>query len=155
MPAQLGEQLAVVRGALHHPRQLAHVGREEHLAGLGRRPLGIETQAPEEQAEALGRAHLPVVLGPEALRLLPAPEERGHERGQVHLRREGAEGLVEVARGGAQHLAVHVHLGQAVPMEEHEGVEQVEEDRAVAHARGFRCAKPSFIPCQNSTADSP
>ena len=45
--------------------------------------------------------------------------------------------------------------GQALPVEEHQGVEEIEEDGLVGHGSGFRWAKPSSIPCQNRTASSP
>jgi hypothetical protein len=43
-----------------------------------------------------------------------------------------------MAGGGAPGLAVDENLGQAVAVEEHEGVEEIEEDGRRLHGKGFR-----------------
>src|SRR5229473_4631790 len=155
VPPQLGQERHVMGRALHHLGQLPHVGGEQGVARLGGHPASVEPEPAEEHAESLRRADLAVILRADALGLLPAPEQRGHERRERHVGGEAAELGVEVAGGTADRLAVDLDLGQPLPVEEHQRVEEVEEHRAVLHSSGFRWAKPSSIPCQNSTAASP
>src|SRR4029450_4259956 len=94
----------------------------------------------------------------DALGLLPAPEERGREVLQRDLGREGLERGVNEPGGGAHGAAVDVDLGQPLALEQHEGIEEVEEDRVAGgrgHGSGFRWANPSSKPCQKRTAVSP
>jgi hypothetical protein len=51
---------------------------------------------------------------------------------------EGLEGVMEMAGGGAPGLAVDEDFGEPVAVEEHEGVEEIEEDGRRLHGRGFR-----------------
>src|SRR5215470_2044028 len=124
-------------GEHHGLRELAHVGGEEELERLGRQPALVETETAEHEGKALRRRHLPVVLSAEPLRLLPAPEERLHEVLEGEAGGERLEDLMQVPGGSAARLAVDVDLGQTRAVEEHEGVEEVEEDGGGLH-RGFR-----------------
>jgi len=82
-------------------------------------------------------------MSPEALRLLPAPHERVRELPQLHAGGEGPEGLVQKTRGAAHDPSVDAHLGQPVPVELYQRVEEVEEHGTVSHGSAFRWAKPS------------
>src|SRR6185436_5521369 len=115
----------------------------------------LELESPEQHPEPLRGADLPMGFAANALRLLPAPEQRVHEGGQLHVRGEGPEGGVQEARGAVDRSSVDVDLGQALPVEEDQGVEEIEENGLVGHDSGFRLANPSSIPCQNRTASSP
>ncbi len=145
----------MVPGKHHGLGQLSHVGRQQHLERLGRHPAVTQAQAPEHHAEALGRGHLPVRLAAEALRLLPAPEERVDEAFERQAGSERPEGLVEMTGHRAPCLAVDGDLGQPLPIEEDERVEEVEDDGGGGHGSGFLWANPSSKPCQKRTASSP
>src|SRR5262249_39948510 len=93
--------------------------------------------------------------GPEPFGLFPAPLERVHEMGKLHVRGEGLKRLVEPARGGANGLARDLDLRQELAVEQHERVEQVEEDRAIPHSKGFLCPYPSSNPCHKRTPVAP
>ena len=137
---ELAEQISMVLGEDDGPAQLALVGREKHLERLPREGGAVEAEAAEHHAEALVSGDLAVRLAPDALGLLPAPEERAHEVAELEPGGERSEGLVEMACRRAHGLAVGVDLGQPGAIEEHQGVEQVEAHGLARHGRGLRWA---------------
>src|SRR6185503_13885101 len=86
-----------------------------------------------EEGDALARADLTVVDGAQPLGLLPRSQQRlvaGIER---HARHVPAEDGVELPGGGPHALALDLDFRQPVAVEAHQGVEEIEEDRAVGH----------------------
>src|SRR5215467_7436210 len=153
--SERSQEIAVVLGENDGLRQLPHVGSQEERERLGRQLGRVEAETPEHEGEALRRRHFAVVLAAEALRLLPAPEERLHEVLEGEAGGVGLEHAMEVPGSGAPRLALDLDLGQARAVEEDEGVEEIEEHGGGLHGSGLRLAYPSSKPCQKRTASSP
>src|SRR5262247_3330330 len=102
------------------------------------RELGlVEPELAEEAGEAVERRHLAVIERAQALGLPPARPERLVACLQTDLGRLRLQDAVQHAGRRADELAVDLDLGHALAIEADQRVEEIEEDRAVAHQRGF------------------
>ena len=70
----------------------------------------FELEPPEQHPEPLRSADFSMGVTANAFGLLPAPEQRVHEGGQLHVRGEGPERGVQVAGGAADGTPVDVDL---------------------------------------------
>src|SRR5206468_9887328 len=131
------QQGAVVRRKLRGAPERPAMGYEQGAAEARRQRRLVQPELTEEVGEAIERRDLAVVQRAEALGLPPARAERLVARLEADLGRLRSQDAVQHAGGGAHDLAVDLDLGHALAIEADQRVEEIEEDRAVGHQRGF------------------